>query len=122
MSDARVTNIDLAAFAADPYVPQPGATLITRRDDIHARETRTGVFSPACRDEAHFNDPGRFDITRDTQPAISFGAGAAARCLIAEIALPLAFRHLKKLRLTGNATFTGRAFRGPTAAPAARDR
>jgi len=86
------------------------------------------MFGSACRDEAHFDTPDRFDITRDTQPAISFGAGphfcagaAAARCLIAEVALPLAFDHLKNLRLAGDTPFTGWAFRGPTAMPVVWD-
>ena len=59
MSDAPVIPIDLAAFHADPYpalagmratapicfVPQLGATLITRRDDIFTQEKRVEVFS-----------------------------------------------------------------------------
>ncbi|MFK7753740.1 MAG: cytochrome P450 [Sedimentitalea sp.] len=82
------------------------------------------MFSSACRDEAHFDMPDRFDITRNTQPAISFGAGphfcagaAAARCLIAEVALPMAFAQLKNLRLDGDVPFTGWAFRGPLRVP-----
>ncbi|MBL4768210.1 MAG: cytochrome P450, partial [Rhodobacteraceae bacterium] len=86
------------------------------------------MFSSACRDEDHFDTPDVFDITRNTQSAISFGAGphfcagaATARCLITEIALPLAFNHLKNLRLIGDAPFTGWAFRGPTSVPVAWD-
>ncbi len=86
------------------------------------------MFSSACRDEAHFTAPDRFDITRDTQSAISFGAGphfcawaAAARCLIAQVALPMAFSRLRGLRLNGEVPFTGWAFRGPTAMPVAWD-
>ena len=59
MSDAPVFEIDPKAFWADPYpalkrmraeapiayVPQLGATLITRRDDIFTQEKRTDVFS-----------------------------------------------------------------------------
>ncbi len=59
MSDAPVFAIDPAAFHADPYpalarmraeapicfVPQLGATLFTRRDDIFALEKRIEVFS-----------------------------------------------------------------------------
>lgn len=82
------------------------------------------MFGSAGRDEAHFNAPDRFDITRDTQAAISFGAGphfcagaAAARCLITEVALPLAFKRLKNLRLTGDVPFSGWAFRGPLSMP-----
>lgn len=82
------------------------------------------MYGSAGRDAAHFDDPDDFDITRNTQPSISFGAGphfcagaAAARCLITEIALPLAFNTLKNLKLDGNATFTGWAFRGPLSVP-----
>ena len=59
MSDAPVTHIDPASFAADPYpalaqmrtkapityVPELGATLFTKRDDIFAQEKRIEVFS-----------------------------------------------------------------------------
>ncbi len=82
------------------------------------------MYGSAGRDSAHFEDPDRFDITRDTQPAISFGAGphfcagaAAARCLITQVALPMAFRHLKDLALDGPASFSGWAFRGPVSVP-----
>ncbi len=86
------------------------------------------MFGSACRDEAHFDHADRFDPTRDTQAAIPFGAGphfcagaAAARCLIAEIALPQAFRRLKNLRLAGDVVFRGWAFRGPVSVPVAWD-
>ncbi|TNF63796.1 MAG: cytochrome P450 [Rhodobacteraceae bacterium] len=81
-------------------------------------------YSSACRDEAHFADPDRFDITRDTGPAIPFGAGphfcagaAAARCLIADHAVPRLFDALPGLRLDGPVPFSGWAFRGPTRLP-----
>tara|TARA_B100001245_G_scaffold108126_1_gene78937 strand:+ start:3148 stop:4323 length:1176 start_codon:yes stop_codon:yes gene_type:complete len=59
MSSAPIVNIDPAAFWADPYpmlaqmrqsapicfVPELGATLITRRDDIHTCEKNVAVFS-----------------------------------------------------------------------------
>ena len=59
MSSAPVVSIDPAAFWADPYpilaemrasapicyVPEIGATLITRRDDIHTCEKNVAVFS-----------------------------------------------------------------------------
>ncbi len=59
MSSAPVINIDPAAFWKDPYpilaemrdsapicyVPEIGATLITRRDDIHTCEKNVSVFS-----------------------------------------------------------------------------
>lgn len=82
------------------------------------------MFSSAGRDEAHFTAPDRFDIARDTGPAISFGAGphfcagaAAARALIADVALPMAFAHLPGLALDGPAPFAGWAFRGPLSVP-----
>ncbi|TNF63795.1 MAG: cytochrome P450 [Rhodobacteraceae bacterium] len=86
------------------------------------------MFGSANRDEAHFSDPDRFDISRDTGPSIPFGAGphfcagaAASRCLITEIALPLIFETLPGLRLTGEVTLAGWAFRGPRAVPVAWD-
>lgn len=82
------------------------------------------MFSSASRDEAHFDHADAYDITRDTQASIPFGAGphfcagaAASRSLITQVALPLAFKHLKNLALDGETTFTGWAFRGPTAMP-----
>ncbi|MCW1931066.1 cytochrome P450 [Pararhodobacter zhoushanensis] len=59
MSTAPVFDIDLAAFWADPYptlkrmraqapvayVPQLGATLLTRRDDIFTNEKKIDIFS-----------------------------------------------------------------------------
>jgi len=84
------------------------------------------MFSSASRDEAHFEMPARFDITRNTNAAIPFGAGphfcagaAASRCLITEIALPMLFAALPDLRLTGPAPFSGWAFRGPVSVPVA---
>lgn len=82
------------------------------------------MFGSACRDDAHFDHPDRFDLTRDTQAAISFGAGphfcagaAASRCLITEVALPMALERLTNLQLAGPVPFTGWAFRGPVRVP-----
>ena len=84
------------------------------------------MFGSANRDATHFDNPDHFDITRDTSASIPFGAGphfcagaAASRCLITDIALPLAFDHLPGLRLTGDAPFSGWAFRGPISVPVA---
>ena len=78
------------------------------------------MFGSACRDASHFEDPDTFDLTRDTGPAIPFGAGphfcagaAASRALIAGNALPMLFDALPNLRLTSPVTFAGWAFRGP---------
>ncbi|WP_299041421.1 cytochrome P450 [uncultured Tateyamaria sp.] len=82
------------------------------------------MFGSACRDAAHFADPDRFDLTRDTGPAIPFGAGphfcagaAASRSLIADHALPMLFEQLPNLRLTSDVRFAGWAFRGPLTVP-----
>ncbi|MCG6902637.1 MAG: cytochrome P450 [Rhodobacter sp.] len=78
------------------------------------------MYGSGNRDEQVFAQPDRFDITRDTTGSVSFGAGphfcagaAASRALIAEVALPMLFDRLKNLRLTGDVTFAGWAFRGP---------
>ena len=91
-------------------------------------ETIFFLFSSACRDEAYFNTPDRYDLTRDTGPAIPFGAGphfcagaAASRCLVADHAVPAALRSLPNLRLDGEAIFQGWAFRGLTQLPVAWD-
>ena len=100
--------------------------VIARDDTVNGINFKQGdrvflMFSSAGRDEAYFDAPDVFDISRDTGPAIPFGAGphfcagaAASRCLITEIALPMLFEALPDLRLDGTAPFTGWAFRGPT--------
>lgn len=82
------------------------------------------MFSSAGRDETHFENADRFDLSRDTSQAIPFGAGphfcagaAAARCLITEVALPMLFDTLPALQLDGEVTFHGWAFRGPRQVP-----
>ena len=80
------------------------------------------MFGAANRDPAHFADPDRFDIRRDTRKHIAFGAGPhfcagafAARALVANVALPMMFERLHGLRLDADrpAAFRGWAFRGP---------
>ncbi|MEP2532973.1 cytochrome P450 [Shimia sp.] len=82
------------------------------------------MFGSGNRDEAVFAHPDRFDVTQDCGKAISFGAGPhfcagawAARCLIAEVALPMLFERLPGLQLNGDAPFMGWAFRGPVSVP-----
>ncbi len=82
------------------------------------------MFSSGNRDEAVFARPDMFDMTQDCGPAITFGAGPhfcagawAARCLIAEVALPMIFDRLRGLRLDGAVPFGGWAFRGPLRMP-----
>jgi cytochrome P450 len=79
------------------------------------------MFGSANRDEAHFTEPERFDLTRDTSKSIAFGAGphfcagaAASRAMIADVALPSAFARLKGLRLDEreDVRIGGWAFRG----------
>ena len=86
------------------------------------------MFGSANRDERIFDDPDRFDLTRDCGPSIAFGAGPhfcagawAARCLVAEVALPMVFDRLPGLRLDGAVPFGGWAFRGPLRMPVAWD-
>jgi cytochrome P450 len=64
------------------------------------------MFGSANRDEACFDAPERFDITRDTSKSIAFGAGPhycagafASRAMVADVALPSLFARLKGLRL-----------------------
>ncbi len=85
------------------------------------------MFSSANRDEEHFENADRFDVTRDNRASLTFGAGphfcagaAASRSLVGDIALPRLFETLDGLRLADSsepATFGGWAFRGPLNLP-----
>jgi len=79
------------------------------------------MFGSANRDESCFADPDRFDVTRDIQKSIAFGAGPhycagafAARAMVADVALPGIFATSKGLRLdtTEPVRIGGWAFRG----------
>lgn len=79
------------------------------------------MFGSANRDEAHFADADRFDLTRDTGKSIAFGAGphfcagaAASRAMIADVALPSVFARLRGLALDDSepVRIGGWAFRG----------
>jgi len=79
------------------------------------------MFGSANRDEAHFADAEKFDLTRDTGKSVAFGAGphfcagaAASRAMIADVALPSVFARLKGLRLDEGepVRIGGWAFRG----------
>ena len=79
------------------------------------------MFGSANRDEAHFADPDRFDVTRDTSKHIAFGAGphfcagaAASRSLIADVALPMIFEAMPDMHLKSEPGIGGWAFRGLT--------
>jgi len=85
------------------------------------------MFGAANRDEAHFSDADVFDVGRDTQKSIAFGAGPhycagafASRAMVADVALPTIFSRLRDLRLDEDAEpvrFGGWAFRGPLNMP-----
>lgn len=92
--------------------------------DFTPNERAFLMFGAANRDPRVFADPDTFDPTRDTSKSIAFGAGphfcagaAAARVLIAEVALPMLFARLTHLRLDGPVPFLGWAFRGPLSVP-----
>jgi cytochrome P450 len=79
------------------------------------------MFSSANRDEAHFANPDRFDVTRDVAKSIAFGAGPhfcagawASRAMIADVALPTLFARLRNLRIEASepVRIGGWAFRG----------
>jgi len=85
------------------------------------------MFGSANRDEAHFADAERFDVTRDTSKSIAFGAGPhycagawASRAMVADVALPSAFARLERLRLDESepVRIGGWAFRGLLKLPA----
>jgi cytochrome P450 len=85
------------------------------------------MFGSANRDEAHFANADKFDLTRDTSKSIAFGAGphfcagaAASRAMIAGVALPSVFARLKGLALDARepVRIGGWAFRGLQNLPA----
>jgi cytochrome P450 len=90
--------------------------------DFAAEDRVFLMFGSANRDEAHFEQADRFDLTRDTAKSIAFGAGphfcagaAASRAMIADVALPSVFARLKRLRVDADAApvrVGGWAFRG----------
>tara|TARA_B100001167_G_C16540854_1_gene198899 strand:- start:4 stop:555 length:552 start_codon:yes stop_codon:yes gene_type:complete len=85
------------------------------------------MFGSGNRDEQYFDEPDRFDVTRDTTASLHFGAGphfcagaAASRSLVGDVALPKIFERLDNLEIDlGNAPveFGGWAFRGPLRLP-----
>ncbi|MEM9798447.1 MAG: cytochrome P450 [Pseudomonadota bacterium] len=95
----------------------------------HAFQTGERVFlmfGAGNRDPRAFEAPDIFDTTRDTSKSLAFGAGphfcagaAASRALVADVALPMLFDRLPRLRLTGPVRFHGWAFRGPVTVPVA---
>ena len=79
------------------------------------------MFGSANRDEACLDDADRFDLTRDTQKSIAFGAGPhycagafASRAIVADVALPGIFTRLRRLQLDDRepVRIGGWAFRG----------
>jgi cytochrome P450 len=82
------------------------------------------MFGSANRDERVFEHPDAFDLSQSAARSIPFGAGphfcagaAVARCLVAEVVVPMIFEHLPELELSGETVFGGWAFRGPLTMP-----
>ena len=80
----------------------------------------------ANRDQSHFADPDSYDIFRERGQHLGFGAGPhfcagtwVARQMVGEIAVPMLFERLKKLRLDEErpAQLSGWVFRGPVSLP-----
>ena len=77
------------------------------------------MLDSANRDEAHFDNAERFDITRNADKHIAFGAGPhfcagawISKTMVANVALPMLFNAMPDVQLTGNVRLGGRAFRG----------
>jgi cytochrome P450 len=108
--------------------PRRVAREVTIRGVRLAADSRAFLmFGSANRDEAHFEAGDEFRPARDTNKAIPFGAGPhfcagtwAARAMIANVALPLAFERLPGLQLNPREPIeiTGWAFRGLRNLPA----
>ena len=89
------------------------------------------MFGSANRDEKHFPNADRFDISRDASKSVAFGAGPhfcagawASRAMIADVALPTIFSRLANLRLVSGepVRVVGWAFRGLLNLPVTWDR
>nr|WP_070959354.1 cytochrome P450 [Hyphomonas sp. Mor2] len=92
--------------------------------DLQTEDRVFLMFGIANRDPTHFRNPDHFDITQDSSKSVAFGAGphfcagaAASKSLIGEVVLPSVFERLPNLRLNGETTFGGWAFRGPLQMP-----
>lgn len=95
--------------------------------DLEPEDRVFFMFGSANRDEEHFGDADKFDVTRDTAKSIAFGAGPhycagawASRAMVADVALPSVFARLEGLRLdaTDPVRIGGWAFRGLLNLPA----
>ena len=92
--------------------------------DLEPDEVVFFMFGSANRDERVFDQPDSYKVGRDCTPAIAFGAGPhfcagawAAKCFIAQAAVPEIFARLRGLRLSQQTKFGGWAFRGPLEMP-----
>ena len=75
---------------------------VTEDTEVGGQAMKTGDkvamwYASANRDEAHFRDPYRFDLARDPNPQVGYGAGGPHFCLGANLArreITMAFREL----------------------------
>ena len=75
---------------------------VTEDTEVGGQAMKTGDkvamwYASANRDEAHFRDPYRFDLARDPNPQVGYGAGGPHFCLGASLArreITMAFREL----------------------------
>ncbi len=98
----------VARTAAEEIVRWSSPVIYMRRtlkDDVDIRGTTIRAsekvamfYASANRDEDHFPDPYRFDVRRDPNPQVGYGAGGPHFCLGANLArreITMAFRELR---------------------------
>jgi cholest-4-en-3-one 26-monooxygenase len=87
---------------------------------IHRGDRVTMWFPSGNRDEDAFEDPFRFDISRDPNPHLSFGGGGPHFCLGAHLArqeiaalLDVLLERTQRVELTGPPAYSYLGFENP---------